>query len=52
MRMSVCKKMGLSYLTRTENQTFVTFDFCKNLLNFENRRNLQESRVTKWSGVA
>ena len=50
--MSVCKETGPSYLTRTENQILVTFDFRKNLLNLENRRNLREPGVTGRSGVA
>ena len=40
MRMSVYKKTGLGYLTRIKNQTLVISSFRKNLLNFENKRNL------------
>jgi len=44
--MSVCKKTGRSYLTRTENLTLVAPPR-KNLLNLENRRNLREPDVTR-----
>jgi hypothetical protein len=50
--MSVCKKTGPSYLTRTENQILVTSGSRKNLLNLENRRNLREPGVTGRSGDA
>jgi hypothetical protein len=49
--MSVCKKTGRSYLTRTENLTLM-IPPRKTLLNLENRRNLWEPGVTSQSGVA